>query len=323
VREGDESLSPRYVPAYYVPKFGSRWNHHLMARALREPVKRAQDEFGFDAVLCSWLFPDACAVAMLAEEMGFPFVAISQGSDAHQYLRSPLRKSAITHALARSRGVITRSAELGRLLEKAGVDRAKLRTVYNGVDLEMFQPGDRAAARAELSLSPETPIVLFVGNFFPVKNPLLLVRTHRRLRQSFPDCRLLMIGAGELEVQIRQEASEGLEILGRRNSQEIAHYMRAADVLCVPSLNEGVPNVVLEAFASGLRIVATRVGGIAEVLNSDALGTLVPSGDENALTSALTTALSAPPNREAIRAHAMQFSWDRAASQYLEMLTTA
>ena len=319
-RPQDQGLMPHYVPAPYIPKVGSRWNHKLMARAVREPLRRLKAEFGFDVVLCSWLYPDACAMGLLSEESGFPFVAISQGSDAHQYLRIPARRKAITLALERSRGVITRSAELGRLLAAAGVGASKLRTVYNGVDLDLFKPGDRQAARKELSLPLDAPIVLFVGNFYPVKNPMLLVRSHRRLREIIPDCQVLMIGGGDMEKEIREGAAEGVILLGRRSSEEIARYMRAADLLCVPSRNEGVPNVILEAFASGLRVVATRVGGISEVLTNDGLGTLVPSEDESALTTALVEALKRPLDPDRIRKHAMQFSWDAAGAAYLEAL---
>jgi glycosyltransferase involved in cell wall biosynthesis len=322
-RPEDQNLAPLYVAARYVPKIGSRWNHRLMAGALREPLRKIKGAFAFDVVLCSWLYPDACAVAMLSEEMAFPFAAISQGSDAHQYLRMPVRRKAIVRALERSGRVITRSGELGRLLANAGVASEKLRTIYNGVDLELFQPGDKQAARRELSLPAEAPVILFVGNFYPVKDPLLLVRSHRILRGILPDCRLLMIGGGGLEARIRAEAAEGLELLGRRSSGEIARYMQAADVLCVPSQNEGVPNVILEAFATGLRVVATRVGGIPEVLADGDLGRLAPAGDKEAIAATLADALRHPCDVSKVRAHGSQFSWERAVSKYRDALEEA
>ena len=99
--------------------------------------------------------------------------------------------------------------------------------------------------------------------------------------------------------------------------------MQAADVLCVPSKQEGVPNVILEAFACGLRTVATRVGGIPEVLDKEFLGRLVPSADVDALAKALGQTLMESPDRDAILRHAAQFSWECTTERYMSVLEEA
>ncbi|MBI3874858.1 MAG: glycosyltransferase family 4 protein, partial [Verrucomicrobia bacterium] len=114
-----------------------------------------------------------------------------------------------------------------------------------------------------------------------------------------------------------------VQLLGRKNSSEVARFMRAADVLVVPSENEGVPNVVLEAFACRLRVAATRVGGIPEVLTGDFLGRLVPQDDVSAMASAIAEILTAPLQTEAVDAHAAKFSWDETAKAYLALLERA
>lgn len=91
---------PLYVRTFYVPKFGGLWNHRLTARALREPIRRVRAEFPFDAVLGAWVYPDACALELLAEELCAPLVAIAQGTDVHSYLHMPLRRHAIVQALS-------------------------------------------------------------------------------------------------------------------------------------------------------------------------------------------------------------------------------
>ena len=97
-REEDAWLSPIYVPVSYVPKFGSRWNHRLMARALSARLEALRREGAFDVILGSWLYPDGCALARLAPRLRFPFVLICQGSDAHQYLDMPVRRRLIVEA---------------------------------------------------------------------------------------------------------------------------------------------------------------------------------------------------------------------------------
>ena len=89
--------------------------------------------------------------------------------------------------------------------------------------------------------------------------------------------------------------------------------MRVADVLCMSSLNEGLPNVVIEAMASGLPVVATNVGGIHELIDEPWKGTLVPSGDDTALAAALNEALFRPLDRARIAAYGQGLSWARTA----------
>lgn len=327
-RAEDLPLAPRYVPSLYVPKIGHKLNHRLMARALRRRI--AQFRGAFQVALVSWLYPDACAVALLAREMGFPFVAIAQGSDVHQYLRIPQRREIMTALLPGASGIITRSAELARLLGDAGIPRERLHPVYNGINLALFHPAEHLAIRRELRLPPDARIVLFVGNFVAIKNPTLLVQAIARLREdpAFANVLLVMVGGGPLEGEINFQASRGgmdekVMLAGRLAAPMVAKFMQAADVLCLPSDNEGVPNVILEAFATGRPVVASNVGGISEVHNAPHLGRLVPPRDLDALVGALGGVLSELPDSGRIRAHAEQFTWQRTADAYHRVLSVA
>lgn len=330
-RPVDEKFEPIYPRTFYVPKAGSLFNHHLFASAIRQPLLELKRKFPFDVILVSWTFPDTAAVAMLQSELGVPFVGIVQGSDAHAYLQLPLRKKTIVSALNRSAFTITRSAKLAQLLQGAGVAAEKLCPVYNGVDLELFQPVfDKKHAKLELGLSTQLPVLLFVGNFFPVKNPHLLVRAHAEVCRRFPQhrCQLVMVGGGPLEGEIRQLANqlgfgENVILAGRKVAVEVALHMKAADMLCMSSENEGVPNVILEAFASGLPVMSTAVGGIPEVVSSESLGRLVERGNLEAMTAAIARLLAEKPATEKIREHALRFSWENAATAYRTLLEKA
>lgn len=329
-RPEDAPQKPSFPMARYIPKIGSAFNHRLMAGSLRGTLRAIRQEFPFDVVIASWLFPDACGVSLLAREMEFPFVAVCQGSDAHQYLKNPTRRRIIVDYMSRAAAVVTRSNELARLLENAGISAAKLTTIYNGVDLDLFHPIDKSAAREALNLPLQDKIILYVGNFFPVKNPGLLARAYARLCRDHPDNRhrLVMIGDGpERKAVMQSFMGSGLEqttrFPGRQPAETVARYMQAADLLCVPSENEGVPNVILEAFAAGLKVVATDVGGIPEILNQESLGRLTPSGKPDDLAAALAGELDQERDLSALTRHAQQFSWGETASGYMNALEKA
>jgi glycosyltransferase involved in cell wall biosynthesis len=329
-RTDDQPFDPQFWPVPYIPKIGSRANHWLAARALRKPLKALRRQFAFDVVLGSWIYPDCCALAMLAEELGFVFLAIAQGSDVHQYLRMPARRKAICRWLPGASAIITRSAELAKLLAEAGLAKEKLHPIYNGINFERFKSADPLEARRALNLPLEAPIILAVGNLLPIKNPLLLVEAHAELCQwpAFAKTQLVFVGSGPLGAEIRARADAGghgaqVLLAGRQEAETVARYMQAASILCLPSNNEGVPNVILEAFACGLPVVASRVGGLPEVHTHEFLGRLTPPGDASALRDALRDILSRPVDHAQIEEHARQFSWARTAAAYEALLTKA
>ncbi len=328
-RTEDSRMQPQFLAVPYLPKIGSRWNHRLMARALRGPLREIHSRFPFDVVLSSWIYPDSCAVAQLSGELGFPFVAIAQGSDVHQYLRHPVRRKIIAQALPAASAVITRSGELARLLGETGVASETLHTIYNGVNRAIFRPADRAAARQALNLQQDVQIILFVGNFYPIKNPLLLIEAHSQVcdDNTLSRTKLIMLGDGPLAGNARALGDRlhfgpNVVLGGRKSAAEVARYMQAADVLCVPSVNEGVPNVVLEAFACGLPVVASRVGGIPEVHPGETCGRLVEPRLAT-VAAALRAVLREPPPSAPIAEYGAQFTWEKTAEGYNALLLAA
>jgi glycosyltransferase involved in cell wall biosynthesis len=324
-RSQDAIFEPVYVKVPYLPKIGSRVNHRLFERALREPLQELRKTFAFDAILCAWAYPDACGVSALAREHQVPFTVITQGSDVHAYLENPVRRHLIVAALSQAKGVINRSRDLARRLKEAGVPEPKLRAVYNGVDTATFRPTDQTSLRRELGLNPTDKILLFIGNFLPVKNPLLLLGAFAELLAHVTGARLLLIGGGPMEEQIIAEAArlgitERVEILGRKGTADVARYLQASDVLVMSSHNEGVPNVILEALATGIPVVSTNVGGIHEVVNADHLGRLVPPGDSGALATALRDVLERKNSSAEIARYGQSFNWPKAAREYYAVI---
>jgi len=314
-----QDWSPIYPSHYYIPRIGSRWNHLLQSSGVCHEFDHVIAEFKPDAVIGAWLYPDGCALAHLIQRYQVPFALIAQGSDVHQYLRNPARRRAIQDACQGSTKIITRSKDLQARLEEIGVASQKITTIYNGVDTELYKPTE--------DRGPDQPFrFLYVGNLYAIKNPIGLIEAFERVSKGLgKPATLTLIGDGPLRNEVQTEIKQrrlgaSVQCLGSLPPKSVAEEMRKADCLVVPSLNEGVPNVILEAFASGLPVVATAVGGIPEILSAEEHGILVRGTRSEALATAMESAMSSNFDRKGIRQNALGFSWQRNTEAYLEII---
>lgn len=324
----DLNTQPVYPPVFYIPIIGTPFNHWLMAVSLRKVISKTIKDF--DVVLGAWIYPDCCGVAILSRELRFPFVVTALGSDVHQYLKMPLRRKIIVKYLNSASAIISCSKNLAQLLAEAGLPTSKLYPIYYGVDQDVFKPGDKIAARNSLGFSLNESVILYVGNLLGIKNPLMLLEAFLLVKMSNPQkrFRLVYIGDGELkkklEVKIREKnLTDSVVLAGRKKPGEVATYMQAADLLCLTSTNEGVPNVVLEALATGLPVVATRVGGVPEILDGLDGCRLVPAQDIQALATAIGEILSEPKDSAKLVEHSKKYAWETTAQEYYGVLQKA
>ncbi len=179
-----------------------------------------------------------------------------------------------------------------------GLPRARLTVIRNGIDLAQFDNlPDRPTARAESGLPPQGRIIAAIGRPRPVKGFAYLLDAFARIAATYPDLHLLFVGDGP-EKRPLQAAAQQLpcanHILFLGDQQEIPRLLAGVDVLVLPSLWEGLPNVVLEAMAAGLPVVATAVGGTPELLIPNETGLLVPPRDPGALAEAICQLLDHP-----------------------------
>jgi sugar transferase (PEP-CTERM/EpsH1 system associated) len=192
---------------------------------------------------------------------------------------------------------IALSKDLERYLhEKIHVPAARVAQLYNGVDTELFHParGGRESLPCAGFAGPEQFVIGTVGRMQAVKDPVILARAFVRLLHLVPDgarrLRLVMVGDGPLKKQvltvIEEAGAAGLAWLaGERD--DVPRIMRGLDLFVLPSISEGISNTVLEAMASGLPVVATRVGGNPELIEVGVTGTLVPREDAESMARAM------------------------------------
>ncbi len=321
---GIEAVFPTYWSVPGLPALHARG----MAASLRASVRQIRREFPFDIILAAWAYPDGVAAAHLAREFGCPLVTMVLGSDVNEHARPPLLRRQIRWGLSQSERVIAVSRALRDRVLELGIAPERVIAQHNGVDGAQFVCRDKREARARLNLSPERPLVCYVGNFKPEKGVTVLVEAMGHLRQSGArEVELALVGDGELDATLRErvralDLQTQVRFCGRRSHAEITDWISACDVLCLPSFREGCPNVVLEALASGRPVVASEVGGIPELLAADN-GFLVPPGDPAALARGLQTALGRAWSPEALRATVECLSWDQFGATLLTALTEA
>jgi glycosyltransferase involved in cell wall biosynthesis len=221
-----------------------------------------------------------------------PVVTSVHGSDIFQVPKLPLGAAFTRATLCRSAAVTTVSAALRTACLGLGVPQTQVSVVSNSVDTTIYAPppGDGYSVRA--------PLVLFVGSLIRRKGVDTLLHAFARLRQVLPDYRLVVAGEGpELQTLTDLVASLGItpavEFVGFQSQLQVAALMRQARLFVLPSTEEGQGVVLLEALASGTPVVASRIGGIPEVL-AEGTGRLAPPGDAEALAGQMLAVLADP-----------------------------
>jgi glycosyltransferase involved in cell wall biosynthesis len=183
------------------------------------------------------------------------------------------------------------------LIDECPTAKARIQTVYNGVDPTAFPSHpDRKKVRKGLGIVPG-PVLVTIARLTEQKGHRYLVQALPCLLETWPQLCCVCVGEGELRDQLHRLAVElGVEkacrFLGTR--EDIADILATADVVVLPSLSEGFPFVLLEALAMGCPVVATRVNGVPELIEDHKTGLLVPSRDSQALAKAILEVLGDP-----------------------------
>lgn len=319
-----DGLQVRHPRVMYIPKVGRAVAGPMYAASLAATTLHYQGRV--DVVLGSWAYPDGFAAVVVADLLGVPAVIKLHGSDMNVVARWPGPRRCLKWALPRAERIVAVSGPLREAALALGVQPEHIDVVPNGVDRQSFQPRDRQEARQALGLPLEGPLLLYVGHVTEAKGAFDLVRAFASLRQRENGARLVLVGDGAgLEAcqnLARELGGDAVSFVGAQPHDQIPTWLAACDLLALPSWNEGMPNVVLEALASGRRVVATRVGGIPEVV-SDELGILVPPRDVPALAQALETALATSYDPHAISAKLERPDWDGSARLLHESLLSA
>jgi glycosyltransferase involved in cell wall biosynthesis len=237
---------------------------------------------------------------------------------------NPALRPRLLRTLEAAARVFSVSDSLRRLAIELGAVEAKTEVVGNGVDTARFHPVSRVAARARFGLPDDAKVLISVGGLVERKGMHRVIEVMPALLKHHSSLHYLIVGGAspegdnraELTAQVaRLGLAERVHFLGALPPDELKWPLSASDVFVLATRNEGWANVFLEAMACGLPVITTDVGGNAEVVCREELGSIVPFGDSAALQQALGAALGKDWDHVAILDYARANQWDKRVAQ--------
>ncbi len=198
------------------------------------------------------------------------------------------------------------------------------RVIPNGIDPSRFQGGNGEKIRREFKIGPRSRVILFVGRLVGVKGLKYLLPAMPGILRRFPRTRLLIVGDGPLRQELESLAGNlGIKdrVIFAGLRRDVGDFLDASDLLVLPSLHEGFPNVALESMACGRPVVACRVTSLPEIID-EGIGILAKPRSSKALETAISGLLKRPALMKSLgrnaRARARQYSWDRLADVFIK-----
>ena len=315
-----------------IPRVLVRYHHLAYRAAVRSSLVRSLADDRPQHVMVGFAYPDAVAMLPLCLRRGVDCSVQVLGSDFRLRSRQPGFGRVVTRTLAEAPRIFCPGEALRRVMIDAGLAPEKIVAFQNGFDARLFFPppaGDDA---------PGPAMVLFVGNLLPVKGadrlPAIwqaVAAAAGRLQPPL-SAELAVAGAGPLHRRLVADLGPAIRggsvrLLGPVPHERVGELMRSARCLLLASRSEGMPNVVIEALACGVPVVATAVGEVPYLVQEGVNGFAVaPDGGEaetcQALAAALVRSLSWPWDRRTVAGTVAPLSWENAARQVLAAIAT-
>lgn len=315
-QDGIDVYHPRF---FSVPGLFKSLDGFFLALSSVWLLHRLKQKYHFDIIDAHFAYPDGYAASLLGHWLGLSFTITLRGTEV-RLIRQPAMKQRMLQAMSQAARVYSVSTSLKQLAVDAGINPDKVMVVGNGVDTARFSPISKLEARAQLGIPANARVLITVGALCERKGFHRVLAVLPEIRQELQDCHYLIVGSataeGDWEAWLKQQTVDlGLQdvvhFLGSLSPDQLKLPLSAADVFVLSSRNEGWANVILEAMACGLPVIATDVGGNAEVISNEKLGSIVPFDDAEALKNSLLQALMQDWDRSAIIAYARANSWNQ------------
>lgn len=259
-----------------------------------------------DIIHAHYILPPGLIAVLAGKIMGIRTAVTVHGSDLFILAQKPILRQIIRWVLDKADYTMVVSAALERKVKQLGISPHKIYLTPNAVDMQRFSPHNQAPD--DVPLDPQKTTLLFVGNLVPQKGVKYLLEAKKILDNDLEtegagsDLELLIVGNGPLKKELKRQVQEydikNVAFLGERRDVEM--IMPSADLFILPSISEGFPITILESLASGVPVVATRVGGVVEI-ESESVVKLVEPGQPEALARAIKEMEQYKSSKEVVR----------------------
>lgn len=314
-----------YHPTYYFPPrvLSHRYGQYYL-RSIERTVQQVLDHFQPQVLVGCWAHPDGWATVQLARQAGLPVLIKVHGSDVLVATQEEKRRKWIAETLCGADSVVAVSRDLADHIVRLGVAPHKVHVIPNGIDGNLFCPGDQHQARARLGLPAKEKILLFVGELLFSKGAGILIEACGLLRAMGVPFQCYLVGQGRHESRLRpllrkMGLSQWVSLAGPCSHQTLPDWYRACDLVVLPSFSEGIPNVLREAMMCGKPYVATNVGGIPEI-SHPAYSRLIAPGGVQELAEAINEMLVLNPTVDQKIVGERHISWEQSAQLLAEQL---
>ncbi|MCI0660047.1 MAG: glycosyltransferase family 4 protein [Acidobacteria bacterium] len=316
--DGVEVFRPRYL---LTPKVGMSFYARWMASGAESLLRRLHSQCPIDLIDAHYVYPDGYAAIMLGRALNIPVSITARGTDIIHFPKLPLIRPKIRKALRSASGLIAVSSNLKKRMIALGIEAEKIAVIRNGIDRRIFFPCDRAEVRKKLNLDPQSKIIVTVAGLVPRKGIARLIDAMALLNHD--RLKLYVIGEGpergRLESRIaRLKLRERVFLPGACPQSKLVEWYSAADLFCLASYDEGCPNVVLEAIACGIPVLAIEAGGVADLIAKKSYGRVVSFTSVKDFAAEIRAALESNWNRSEIADYGRQRSWGNVADELIE-----
>lgn len=312
---------PRY---FHLPKIWMPFHGFFMFLGCISMLKQLRNQEPIGVIDSHFVYPEGFAAVLLGKMFRTKVVVSARGTDINVYPSLALIRPMIRWTLQKADAVVAVSEALKKRMVSLGIQAEKIKLIPNGIDAHRFQPGDRNVARRYLSLPENGRMIVSVGALISGKGHAIVIRAIAQLAREMPDLRFYVLGDGPVRAELQSLIDqiglcERVRLVGKRPNEELGHWFAAADVSCLASEREGWPNAVTESLACGTPVVATRVGGIPEIISSEELGILTERSVEG-FEAGLRAAFTRIWDRTTIAAHVRNRTWDVVAGEIKALL---
>lgn len=272
---GIQVYYPRHI---VIPKILRSTYGWFMSLTLGRILRKINSKKAIDIISAHWVYPDGYGAVKAAKNMRIPITVHALGCDINEYSKYTNRRKRIIEALKGCDRVVVKSQDLAIKVASLIGGNHKTHTIMNGVDNKKFKVLDIAQSKKDLGLDLDEDFLLFIGNIQEEKGLIYLLEAFSRLKEK--NIKLVVIGDGPQKKEMEDFVSsfdleKNIRFIGARPHDEIPLFLNAANGLCLPSLREGCPNIVLEALSCGTPVLASRVGAVPQIIKEKHQGVVV------------------------------------------------